>query len=72
MLATIGEMTTSELKTLISTVVEQKLLDLLDDPDLGMRVRQSMHKRLLRQQQAVAAGERGESFDDVIIQLGLG
>jgi hypothetical protein len=64
-------MTKDELVEVIETVVEQKLLELLGDPDEGLPIRKSVRDRLLRQKQAVAAGERGEAFADVVRRLGL-
>jgi len=64
-------MTKSELREVIETVVEQKLLELLGDPDEGLPIRKSVRARLLRQKQAVAEGERGEPFEDVVRRLEL-
>ncbi|MEW6237106.1 MAG: hypothetical protein AB1656_17115 [Candidatus Omnitrophota bacterium] len=36
------------------------MIELLGDPDEGLPIRKSVRDRLLRQKQAVAAGERGE------------
>jgi hypothetical protein len=63
-------MTKDELREMIETTVEQKLLELLGDPDEGLPIRKSVRDRLLRQKQAVAQGERGEAFEDVVRQLG--
>lgn len=71
MATTVSQMTKGELKEMIETIIEQKLLELLGDPDEGLPIRKTVRDRLLRQQQAVAAGERGESFGDVIQRLGL-
>jgi len=60
-----------ELKEIIALTVEQKLLELLGDPDEGLEIRKSVRERLLRQKKAVAAGERGEPFEDVVQRLGL-
>jgi hypothetical protein len=62
-------MTREELQELIAETVEQKLLELLGDPDEGLEIRASVRDRLLRQKEAVAAGERGEPFEDVVRQL---
>jgi hypothetical protein len=51
--------------------VEQKLFELLGDPDEGLEIRKSVRQRLLHQKKAVAAGERGEPFEDVVRRLGL-
>ena len=48
---------------MIETAVEQKLLELLGDPDEGLPIRKSLQDRLLRQKQAVSGGERGEPFE---------
>ncbi|MDH7488952.1 MAG: hypothetical protein QHH80_05540 [Anaerolineae bacterium] len=68
---TIAHMTKSELRELIETSVEHKLLELLGDPDEGLPIRKAVRDRLLRQKQAVSAGERGESLDDVARRLRL-
>lgn len=71
MAGTVGQMTKDELKEMIETLIEQKLLELLGDPDEGDEIRKSVRERLLRQRKAVAAGERGEAFDKVVRRLGL-
>ena len=71
MATTMAQMTKDELREMIETVVEQKLLEVLDDPDEGLPIRGSVRDRLLRQKQAVAAGERGEPLEEVTRQLGL-
>jgi hypothetical protein len=57
-----------EFKEMIEASIEQKLLEILGDPDEGRDIRESVRDRLLRQRKAVAAGERGQSFDDVVQQ----
>lgn len=68
---TVAQMTKEELLELIGIIVEEKLLQLFADPDEGMQVQDELRDRLLRQQRSVAAGERGESLDDILAQLGL-
>ncbi len=68
---TVAQMTKDELRELIETTIEQKLLELLGDPDAGLPIRKAIHDRRLRQQQAVTNGERGEPLEDVIRRLGL-
>lgn len=70
-MGTIAEMTKNELREMIETIIEQKLLELLGDPDEELAIRKSVRDRLLRQKKAVAKGERGESFEDTIQRLGL-
>ena len=68
---TVAQMTKEELVAIIETSVEQKLLEILGDPDEGLEIKKSVRDRLLRQRKAVAAGERGEPFEDVVRRLGL-
>jgi hypothetical protein len=68
---TVAQMTKEELKEMIETSVEQKLLEILGDPDEGLEIRKSVRDRLLRQRKAVAEGERGEPFENVVQRLGL-
>ena len=71
MATTVAQMTTSELREMIETIIEQKLLELLGDPDEGLPIRKSVRDRLLRQKHAAAGGERGEPLEDVVRRLGL-
>ena len=67
----ITRMTKDELRDLIESCVEEKLLELLGDPDEGLEVRHSLKTRLLKQRKAVAAGERGRPLKDVARELRL-
>jgi hypothetical protein len=71
MATTVAQMTTDELKELIATIIEQKLVELFGDPDDGLVMTKTLRNRLLRQKKAVAKGERGELFEDVAARLGL-
>ena len=71
MATTIANMTKKEFTQILSTVVEQKLYEILGDSDEGLILKESVRKRLLRQKKSVAAGERGEDIHDVVTRLGL-
>jgi hypothetical protein len=71
MATTVAQMTKSELREMIETIIEQKLLELLGDPDEGVPIRKSVRDRLLRQKQGVVGGQRGEPLEDVARRLGL-
>jgi len=71
MATTVAQMTEKELREMIESIIERKLLELLGDPDEGLPLRKSIRQRLLRQKGAVSAGERGELFEDVVRRLGL-
>ena len=71
MARTVAEMTGEELRELVGAAVEQKIVELLGDPDAGFVLRETVRKRLLRQKRAVAKGERGELLETVIRRLKL-
>ena len=68
---TIAHMTKKEFAQILSTVVEQKLVELFGDPDEGLVIKEHLRKRLLRQKNAVAKGERGIALSDAAKRLGL-
>lgn len=69
--STVAGMTKSELNELIEKAVEEKLLELLGDPEEGFTIKGTLRSRLLRQKKAVAKGRRGEDFHEVARRLGL-
>ncbi|MEX1138548.1 MAG: hypothetical protein WEF53_04290 [Bacteroidota bacterium] len=68
---TVAQMTQKELAQMLSNVVEQKLIEVLGDPDEGLVMKENVRKRLIRQMKAVAKGERGEDFSEVRKRLGI-
>ena len=72
MAANVGQLSTDELREIIGSVVEQKLKEMLGDPDEGFEIRAEVQNRLLRQRKTVANGERGEELDKVAKRLGIG
>jgi hypothetical protein len=64
-------MTKEELREMIGTAVEQKLIELVGDPDEGLPIRDALRRRLVRQKKAVSRGERGEPFEAAARRLGL-
>lgn len=70
-MSSVARMTKEQLRQMIGETVEEKLIELLGDPDEGLAIRQVLRARLLRQRRKVASGERGESLDVVARKLGL-
>ena len=72
---TVAQMTQSEFKEMleavVETTVEQKLLEILGDPDEGLQIKEAVQDRLLRQRETVASGQYGQSFEGVAKELGL-
>lgn len=66
---TVGDMTKEELRQMLDTIIEQRLMDLLGDPDEGLELRAQLRRRLLEQQEKVAAGERGRSLEEIKQEL---
>jgi hypothetical protein len=64
-------MTQEQLREMIGETVEEKLIELLGDPDDGLVIRKSFRARLLRQRRKVVQGDRGDSLDAVARKLGL-
>ena len=71
MAATVARMTKHELKEIIESTVEEKLLELLGDPDQGLVLKKTVKDRLRRQRKSVASGQRGESLAVIVKRLGL-
>lgn len=71
MASTVAHMSKHELHDMIGEIVEEKLLDLLGDPDEGLVIRKSVRDRLLRQREKVARGERGKPLEEVLREAGL-
>jgi hypothetical protein len=66
----VSEMTDLDLRKMIGEVVEEKINALFSIED-NLELNENVIKILKRQQLAVNSGERGESFDDVLVQLEL-
>lgn len=67
----VGQLSTDERREIIGSVVEQKLKEILGDPDEGLEMRSEVENRVLRQKKAVANGERGEELEAVAKRLGI-
>ena len=71
MAANVGQLSTDELREIIGSVVEEKLKEILGDPDEGLELNANIRERLRQQQQAVAEGERGDDLNELTERLGL-
>ena len=67
----VAEMSKEELTDLIEATVEQKIIELLGDPDQPLELSEEVRESILRQRAAVAKGERGRPIGDVAKELGL-
>lgn len=68
---TVADMTREELKDMLEMLIEQKLVEMLGDPDEGLEIKKSVRERLINQRKRVAAGDRGQPIEDVARELDL-
>ncbi|MBI3007507.1 MAG: hypothetical protein HYY53_04310 [candidate division NC10 bacterium] len=68
---TVGEMTVRELEGVVKKVVEEKLYELLGDPDQGLDLRESVKKRLRRSLREERKAKAGVPAQQVAKHLGL-
>ncbi len=71
MAANVGQLSTDELREIIGSVVEEKLKEILGDPDDGLEIRADVRDRLLQEKKLVAKGERGEELEEAASRLGV-
>lgn len=69
--STVAQMSKEELQEIIEAIVEQKLVELLGDPEADLPIKEALRERLMRQRQLVEKGERGSPMEEVAKRLGL-
>ena len=69
--STLVQMSKEELARIVSSAVEEKLVELFGDLDEYLLMKENVRKRLRRQKKAVAKGERGADLITIRKQLGL-
>ncbi len=67
---TLSKMTVDELKQVVEAAVEDKLYEIIGDPDQGLELRQETKKRLLRSLRNEKRGKPGIPAHKVTKQLG--
>jgi len=67
----VKDLSIEELKNLISETVEEKLLEILGDPDWGLELREEVTERLRNSFAAEERREKGVSTEEVAKKLGL-
>jgi hypothetical protein len=67
----VTDLTVEQLRRLIETTVEEKLLEMFGDPDEGLELQDEIKARLRRSLEAEQEGARGIPADEVAAQLGL-
>lgn len=67
----VADMTAEELRKMIESSVEHKLIEMFRDPDEGLELRPEIAESLLRQEREFAEGKRGKPLAEVAKRLGL-
>ena len=70
-MSTVKELSIEELKTLIGEVVEEKLRDMLGDPDEGLSLRPEVRERLVKTLNQPKETRQTVSAPEVARRLGL-
>jgi hypothetical protein len=68
---TVAEMTVDELRSLIENIVEEKLSELIRDPDHGLELREEFKARLRQTIEAEKRGVPGIPAEEVAKQFGV-
>ncbi len=66
----VSEMTVTQLREMISEVIDEKL-SALADPDYGLELREEFVERLRQQDEAIKNGERLIPLEEVMADLGI-
>lgn len=67
----VAELSVDEFKQVIATTVEQKLLEMLGDPDEGLELEEEIRARLRRTLEVEQKGQRGIAAQEVAARLDL-
>lgn len=69
--SSVAELSVDELRNLIKEVVSQTILEMFDDPDEGLEIREEIKERLHRSFSIPQANMETMSAQDVAATLGL-
>jgi hypothetical protein len=67
----VKELTVEQFKSLIQEAIEEKLEELIGDPDRGLELREEVEERLRSSLAARQRGEKGIPIEEVARQAGL-
>jgi hypothetical protein len=67
----VADLTVEELVRIVQDAIEDKLSELLGDPDEGLELREDIRARLVRSMEAERQGAKGIPAADAAAQLGL-
>jgi signal recognition particle GTPase len=67
----VKELTVEQFKDLVQDAIEEKLQELIGDPDIGLELREEVRERLRSSLAARQAGEKTIPIEEVARQAGL-
>ena len=67
----VKELTVEQFKDLVQEAIEEKLEEILGDPDLGLELREEIKERLRSSLAARQHGEKGIPIEEVARRVGL-
>jgi len=67
----VKELTVEQFKDLVQEAIEEKLEEIIGDPDLGLEVREEIKERLRNSLAARQRGEKGIPIEEVARRAGL-
>ncbi len=67
----VKDLSVEQLRALVQEAVEEKLEEMLGDPDIGLELREEVKKRLHSSLDAMQSGERGMTVEQVASEAGL-
>lgn len=67
----VKDLSVEQLKSLVQEAVEEKLEEMLGDPDIGLELREEVKEKLRISLNAVQGGEKGIAIDRVASEAGL-
>jgi len=65
MSATVAEMNVDDLRELIGELLDEKLEEILGDPDSDLEIRPELRARLVQQMERVRAGDLGVTLAEI-------
>jgi len=67
----VRDLTVEELKMVVHEAVQESLLELLEDPDAGLELREEIAERLRHSLEAQRQGVKGIPAEQIAAELGL-
>jgi hypothetical protein len=67
----VKELTVEQFRNLVQEAIEEKLEEIIGDPDLGLELREEIKERLRDSLAAMQGGQKGIPIEEIARQAGL-